>query len=682
MACAGLALSLLLAGCAGGADRPEPAAQTQTQTQAQTRAKSNTQAREASRDDSSARGFRYGFELQGVENIGLKQQLLSASALQRQRSERLLSFATLQSRLRDDLNALSSVLRSQGYYGARLTGRVRRQERRPVAEIVVAPGPRYAYADPVLAFEGDTRPPDEVVAALRQRLTVKADAPALAKPVIDSQGRLARALPELGYPFAEVAGRDVVVDHAVRTLAVTYRIASGPRAAFGATRFDGLTSIDPAYLDRLKPWQPGAVYDQDQADLYQRRLSRTGLFDLIEVNARRPDTPAGADQDGPDDGGGGAAGSGSPVATGRGDSTGAAPTKTPDAGTDTAAGQAAGQRVARAAGDRVPATMVVTATEAQHRTISTGAGYATTTGFEADVTWEHRNWLGAGERLRLTGRGAQISQALTAEFTKPHFRRLNQSLLANLGFKRQDTDAFTERTATVGVGLDRQLTRRWSIGASADLTYSDITQSGVRDQFGLAALPINARYDGTDSLLNPVDGYRVTVRTAPNLGVGGSTFFFERNEILASAYWPLDAAAHWVVAARTRLGSLVGADTDTIPANRRFFAGGGGSIRGFGFQDVGPKDAEGDPVGGRSVAEAGLELRWRFAETFGLVPFVEAGNVYDDTLPGFGSVKAGAGLGVRYYTSFGPIRFDVATPINPGPDDRRVQFYISIGQSF
>ncbi|MBK5911844.1 hypothetical protein CCR85_10125 [Rhodothalassium salexigens] len=651
MVSAALALSLL-AGCAGGADRPEPAAQNQAK----------TQARGPSRDDSAARGFRYDVELQGVEDIGIKQQLLSASALQRRRSERLLSFATLQSRLRDDLDALSSVLRSQGYYGARLTGRVRRQERRPVAEIVVAPGPRYAYAEPVLAFEGAARPPDDVVAALRQRLTVKADAPALAKPVIDSQGRLARALPELGYPFAEVAGRDVVVDHAARTLAVTYRIASGPRAAFGATRFDGLTSINPAYLDRLKPWQPGAAYDQDQADLYQRRLSRTGLFDLIEVSPRRPDTPAAADP--------------------------APETETGDAPPDDAgaartdAGQAAGQRVARAAGDRVPATMMVTATEAQHRTISTGAGYATTTGFEADVTWEHRNWLGAGERLRLTGRGAQISQALTAEFTKPHFRRLNQSLLANLGFKRQDTDAFTERTATVGVGLDRQLTRRWSVGASADLTYSDITQSGVRDQFGLAALPINARYDGTDSLLNPVDGYRVTLRTAPNLGVGGSTFFFERNEILASAYWPLDQAAHWVVAARTRLGSLVGADTDTIPANRRFFAGGGGSIRGFGFQDVGPKDAEGDPVGGRSVAEAGLELRWRFAETFGLVPFVEAGNVYDDTLPGFGSVKAGAGLGVRYYTSFGPIRFDVATPINPGPQDRRVQFYISIGQSF
>jgi translocation and assembly module TamA len=128
----------------------------------------------------------------------------------------------------------------------------------------------------------------------------------------------------------------------------------------------------------------------------------------------------------------------------------------------------------------------------------------------------------------------------------------------------------------------------------------------------------------------------------------------------------------------------VGASADRIAPTRRFYAGGGGSVRGYSYQAIGPRDLNNDPVGGRSLAEAAVEARFRFGSTnqFGLVPFVDAGTISSAMLPAMGDVRVGAGIGLRYYTSFGPIRVDVGTPLNPQPGDPRIGVYVSLGQAF
>jgi translocation and assembly module TamA len=138
-----------------------------------------------------------------------------------------------------------------------------------------------------------------------------------------------------------------------------------------------------------------------------------------------------------------------------------------------------------------------------------------------------------------------------------------------------------------------------------------------------------------------------------------------------------------VIAARAKLGSIAGADTDSVPASERFYAGGGGSIRGYGYQQVGPVDSNGDPTGGRSLFEVGLETRFRVWGPIGLVTFVEAGDVYESVYPApFQSVLVGAGFGLRYFTAVGPIRVDLAFPLDRRPGDDPFQFYVSIGQAF
>jgi translocation and assembly module TamA len=128
----------------------------------------------------------------------------------------------------------------------------------------------------------------------------------------------------------------------------------------------------------------------------------------------------------------------------------------------------------------------------------------------------------------------------------------------------------------------------------------------------------------------------------------------------------------------------VGESTASLPANKRFYAGGGSSIRGYRFQSVGPLGPANTPLGGRALFEVSTELRVKVTDTIGGVIFIDGGNVYDGELPDFSTnLQWAAGFGGRYFTAFGPVRLDFGFPLNgrDGVDDF-MQFYISIGQAF
>ena len=173
---------------------------------------------------------------------------------------------------------------------------------------------------------------------------------------------------------------------------------------------------------------------------------------------------------------------------------------------------------------------------------------------------------------------------------------------------------------------------------------------------------------------------RLGGRLSPELSLQGTAFGYTRAQLDASAYREVRPGV--VLAGRTRIGTILGSPRDKVAPSRRFYAGGGASVRGYGYQSIGPRDQNNDPIGGRSLAEFAVEARVRLFGNLGLVPFLDAGNIYTDALPTFGGLRYGTGLGLRYYSNFGPIRVDVGTPINPQPGDTRVAVYVSLGQAF
>ncbi|MDO9128060.1 MAG: BamA/TamA family outer membrane protein, partial [Parvibaculum sp.] len=298
-------------------------------------------------------------------------------------------------------------------------------------------------------------------------------------------------------------------------------------------------------------------------------------------------------------------------------------------------------------------------------------------------SWEHRNLFRRAERLTLGLSIAQIAQAATADFRKPNFLRRDQSLLASFEIAHEDSDAYKESRIKTGVSLERVLSERWKGTAGVTFQVTETEDSNGRISYQLFGVPVTLRYDSADDLLDPTKGIRATAGATPYFGTSDEkpTTFTKLEATGATYLSPLDELTF---AFRGRWGMIAAEETVDVPGSTRFFAGGGGSVRGYGYQMAGPLDAQGDPTGGRSVLEANVEARYRATETIGVVAFIDGGQAYEDVVPSLGGeLLWGTGLGLRYYTPIGPVRADVAIPLNRrhGVDDA-FQIYVSLGQAF
>jgi len=570
----------------------------------------------------------YEVRLTGVEGP-LKALLERVSVLRRRAGEPPPSHGALQSRIDDDIETLARALRSEGFYDSRIGFSIDPSQSPLVVTLNVLPGPLYTIGEIEIDIT-DGSPPADVLDSLRSAMALQSGAPLKASAVIAAEGRILSALTGTGYPRARSGERLVAINHEARSAEVIFRYAAGPRLVFGETVYRGADSVKRGYLEKLKTWTEGDIVDQGRIDAFRRRLMQTRLMNAVRIDIAPPADPPGATGD-----------------------------------------------------EAAPAQILITLTEAPMRTISVGAGFSTTEGVGADVSWEHRNLLGAHERLTLTATGSELEQSLRAEFYKPHFRRPDQAFTASLRAVREDTDAFDSVELGGGVGLDRRIGQHWTLGVSLDASISEIDDSEGERTFIIGTLPVFASYDDRDDILDPTGGWFARLGVTPSLAEQSGAFFFLRSEGEVRSYQQLDERGRVILAERVSLGSITGAERDRLPASRRLFSGGGASVRSFGFQKAGPLDAEGDPLGGRSLFETSLELRWRVTESIGVVPFLEGGRVWEEKTPQFTDIRWGAGIGLRYHTSFAPIRVDIAFPVNrrAGIDDR-VQFYISLGQSF
>jgi translocation and assembly module TamA len=572
---------------------------------------------------------RYSVTIRGLQNIADAERL-------RQRFDEVATLvlgegkpanvAQIDRRAREDEGTMRDLLRAFGYYDGTARARVDTAPDGGVAVVIeVEPGPLYRYASvalPGIAAAGEREP------ALRRAFPLAAEDPVDAEKLTTAQTALRLALGREGFPFATLSEPKVVVDHETRTATLEVDVVPGGARRFGAIVVRGRPLFAPDHLARIARFAPGAPFDAALLDDFRRALIATSLVSAVEL--------------------------------------------TPVPGADPR-----------------DVDIAVRLERAPRRTVAAEAGYGTGEGVRMEVSWTHRNLIQPEGAVTFRGVAGTQEQLLGASLRRSNYRQRDQVLTAQVVASHTNRDAYDARTFTVGAGIERltniiwQKDWTWSFGG--ELTTSDerdvIRSTGVprRRTFFIAAVPTSLAYDGSDDLLNPTRGYRLAGRLSPEASLQSGSFYYARAQIDGSTYLPVTERTS--IAGRMRFGSIIGASRDRIAPSRRFYSGGGGSVRGYGYQDIGPRDIDNDPVGGRSLAEFSIEARVRFGD-FGVVPFVDAGNLYTQALPRFTGLRYGAGLGVRYYTSFGPIRVDVGTPINPRSGDARVAVYVSLGQAF
>jgi translocation and assembly module TamA len=250
-----------------------------------------------------------------------------------------------------------------------------------------------------------------------------------------------------------------------------------------------------------------------------------------------------------------------------------------------------------------------------------------------------------------------------------------------------DQETYDKTAATADIGVERRLSKTLSVNGGLEIEKSQITDhsdnSGATRDFLLIGPTAGFKRDTSNDLLNPTRGTRLnfTADAFPTwLGSNEDVFTTETS---GSGYLNLVGHGDLVLAGRMLFANAFGSSLSELPADRRLYAGGGGSVRGYKFRSISPRDSDGNRTGGRSDLEGSIELRYRFLQNYGIVPFFDAGTVSTQVVPTFDEpIQYAAGIGLRYYTSIGPIRADFAVPLNPRSGDDRFAFYVSIGQAF
>lgn len=454
-----------------------------------------------------------------------------------------------------------------------------------------------------------------------KNLSVSVDDPLSASVVLGAQSALHKELQVENCAFALEVGHKVLLDPTTRMADLTFYVTQGQAASFGAAIFSGQGSVKDDYLHQMVSWKQGDCFRHDTIASVREKIMATGLFANVDI-------------------------------------------KLPEQAQN---------------GGVIPVEFVLK--EKLHRSVRAGVSYYTDEGPGAVLGWEHRNFLGAGEKFNADLTLSLREQSLKTTLTKSPFLRKGQSIAFNAFLDREDTDAYETLGMGAGFGVKRSLGTNFSGRVGADIKVTRIKdESANTDNFALLSPFASLLYDSRDDTLDPHKGWVLSGSLHPFVDVLGQSNPFIKAKIGAQSYYNVHDKV--VLAGRLNIGSIVGANTDDIPATERFYAGGGGSVRGFGYQEVGPFE-DNDPVGGRSLVEGSAEIRFKMTDTLGAVAFVDAGQVDDRVSPSFDNLSVGAGVGFRYYTDFGPLRLDVGVPLS-GKDntEQNFQVYISIGQAF
>lgn len=491
--------------------------------------------------------------------------------------------------------------------------------------VEVTPGPEFTFGKIVISGGGEETSQAAAEAGLSN------GAIASSTTVVSAEGAIVLARQSEGYAYADIADRKVVADHTLRELDVTIAVKSGPRTIIDGVMVKGAERLEEDFLIEQADIPQGVLFDPAILERARVRMSR--LEALASVSVHMAEVP---------------------------DANGHAP-------------------------------VIIEVAERKLRTIGVGALYSSTEGLGGEAFWVHRNLFGRAETLRVE---AAIGKLLMADsideydgrfsvlYGEPGIFGADTRLDLKATVLQEDPDPYNRRGAVVESLITYNLTDNLSLSGGVTFDWSRIDDAFGRNYYSLVTTPVSLTYDSRDNILDATSGILARLTAEPQFEINDSSLYFATDAELRY-FAALDDDSRFVIAARGLAGTIWGADAEDIPAHRRYYAGGGGSVRGYEYLNIGPRVDGFGPIGGLARVEGSLEARIKVTDTIGIVPFVDAGFVTETA--GFGGkhdFQVGAGIGLRYYTAVGPIRLDFAVPLDPGPGDPDFAVYFGIGQAF
>jgi translocation and assembly module TamA len=515
-------------------------------------------------------------------------------------------------------------LRSEGYYAAIVTPEA--SDDPPSARIIIEPGVRFRFAAPQLTFL-DVTPASTAIEAATGAAGefINAQAPARAEAVLNAEAAALLALQQAGFADASTGDRRVVVDHADNTLIPEFRFTAGSHSRLGQLRAEPPDLFRNNFIQDLRNWELGESYSPERLAQLRRDMTSTGAVSLVNTRLEPPNAEGVRD-----------------------------------------------------------VTLLVE--PAKRNAYEVGLGYSTNEGFGVDLEWTRRNFTGRADSLTVGTTLAAQLQELNVRLARPHDVGRNYTTNYGVTLIAEDTEAYQRQGAAIYASVDAaprmSFAQSYGLRLSADAV--DDTGAGVTNAYALSAF-WDVRRDTTGFSLDPRHGNILDLRIEPVISTGDADVTFVRALAEARAYdsWGRDDRV--TLAGRVRVGQIeaTSGSAEDIAPDRRFYAGGGGSVRGYDYNSIYPpeRDALNLTPGGESLLETSVEARWRFTERWGAAVFADGGNAFDDWADA-GDLRWGVGFGVRYDLGFAPLRVDLAFPLDDNETVADYALYISLGQAF
>lgn len=571
-----------------------------------------------------AAGISYTVEFRGLKDQNILKAIKASSQLISLKSHPPASINALRYRAESDIPDILKVLHSYGYYEATVDLHIEETLGKVHAVVSIQPGPLYTIEDYHITLYCHSPSNETCCNRINlKEIGIVLGCPAVGKKILSAELKLLEILGECGYPLAEIDKREVVADGNTKTLRIALGIKTGPLTRFGNLTIHGLTEVKERYIRQKLSWVDGDIYDSRLVESTQKNLMNSGLFSSVVITHARE-----LDEDG-------------------------------------------------------LIAMRLEVVESKHKNINIGVSYQTVFGPGITLGMENRDVGGMGRRLSFQGDVTRISQTGTATYFLPDFRRLGQDLVGQAVAMREDIFAYNDRSYSLTGRLDRKITRQLRVSGGGRLERLFVTDSVDNGQFSLAEIPFYLRWSSANSLLNPTRGATLEYRACPTVNVSEISQYYLFQEISQSSYFPFSKSEFLVFAQQISFGIILSNGLNAVPLPKRFLGGSEQELRGYRYRSVSPL-IDGKPEGGRSAIYYTAETRFRVSQNVGIVPFFDIGNVYTSTLPKLtGRWFKSVGLGLRYFSFIGPLRLDVAFPLDRRKGiDPFYRFLVSIGQTF
>jgi translocation and assembly module TamA len=568
----------------------------------------------------------YEVEYSGIYNKKIINQIKNSTDLEILKTKPIRSINALRYRVNSDIPQMIKVLHSYGYYDAYITPNIEKENNIIVVYINVTLRQRYLLKN----YKIFQDPCDEKVKLniskdfTLDQIGIKLNEPIIAQDILDSEKSLIYNLQNDGYPLSKITKQDIVANFRTKDIYVDLCVEKGPICHFGPTIIKGLKHINHRYIDKKIMWKEGLIYTPKLIDETQKRLLKTDLFSSVVINHAKE-----LDDEG-----------------------------------------------------QLPIT--ISTVESKHKTISLGVSYETLFGPGIDFSWANRNVRQMGQILSLDANVTKKNHEIVAAYKIPEFIAQDNEYLLRFMATKDSLHLYHSFVYSLMSRLDTKLDKYSAFSFGGKIEHINVKHSDVqREKFLMLSVPLWVKYSNANSLTNPTKGYTISYKASPYMNIFHTDEVFLKQRLIQELYYPTSESARIVLAFRILIGTISGSKLSDIPMTKVFLGGSDDNLRGYRFRTVGPRNSNGDIVGGRSAIYWSIEPRLRITKSIGLVPFMDFGNVTKKEYPQVkGKWHKSIGIGARYYTFFGPVRLDLGFPLDRSKGDPRFRFYISVGQSF